>query len=88
MGAMKTAAIHSRIDPTIKEQAENVLHQLGLSPTEAIRMFYTQIVLKKGLPFEVRIPNEETEQALHDSRKGRNLERFENTDDLFASWSG
>ncbi len=83
---MKTAAIHSRIDPEIKEQAENVLHQLGLSPTEAIRIFYTQIVLRKGLPFDVKIPNDETEQALLDSREGRNLERFENTEELFASW--
>ena len=49
-------------------------------------MFYTQITLRNGLPFSVDIPNEETEKALSDSREGRNLERFENVDDLMKSW--
>jgi DNA-damage-inducible protein J len=83
---MKTAAIHSRIEPEIKDAAESVLQQLGVKPTEAIRMFYTQIALRKALPFDVKIPNEETEGALLDSRLGRNLESFESTDVLFDSW--
>ncbi len=78
--------IRSRIEPEIKEKAENILHRLGVSPTEAIRMFYTQIALRNGLPFAVEIPNEETEQALRDSRSGRNLERFDSVDDLVKSW--
>lgn len=83
---MKTAAIHSRIEPEVKAQAESILQRLGVSPTEAIRMFYTQITLRNGLPFSVDIPNEESEKALSDSREGRNLERFENVDDLMKSW--
>ncbi len=83
---MKTAAVHSRIQPEIKEQAETILHRLGLSPTEAIRMFYSQITLRNGLPFDVTIPNEETVQALEDSRAGRNLERFDSVEELFESW--
>lgn len=83
---MKTAAVHSRIQPEIKAQAESILHRLGLSPTEAIRMFYTQITLRNGLPFEVTIPNQETEQALRDSRSGKDLGKFRNVDDLFESW--
>ena len=83
---MKTAAVHSRIHPEIKEQAEGILHRLGLSPTEAIRMFYTQITLRNGLPFDVAIPNDETVKALEDSRNGRDLERFESTEALFESW--
>lgn len=84
--AMKTAAIHSRIDPETKQKAETILNRLGMSPTEAIRMFYTQITLRNGLPFSVEIPNEETEKALKDSRSGHNLERFESADDLIDSW--
>ena len=84
---MKTAAVHSRIQPDIKEKAENILHRLGLSPTEAIRMFYTQIALRNGLPFDVSIPNNETVQALEDSRAGRNLERFDSVEGLFDSWN-
>ncbi len=83
---MKTAAVHTRIQPEIKEKAESVLHQLGLSPTEAIRMFYTQIALRKGLPFDVNIPNDETELALKDSRMEKNLEKFDSIDELFESW--
>ncbi len=86
IACMKTATIHSRIQPEIKEQAEGVLHRLGLSPTEAIRMFYTQIALRNGLPFDVAIPNETTIKALEDSRRGRNLDRFETTEELFESW--
>ena len=83
---MKTAVVHSRIQPEIKEKAESILLRLGLSPTEAIRIFYTQITLRNGMPFEVTIPNSETEKALEDSRKGRNLESFKTVDDLFESW--
>ena len=83
---MKTAAVHSRIQPELKEQAEGILQRLGLSPTEAVRMFYTQITLRNGLPFDVAIPNAETIKALEDSRNGRNLERFDSTEKLFESW--
>lgn len=83
---MKTAAVHSRINPDIKERAEAILNQLGLSPTEAIRMFYTQITLRNGLPFEVQIPNSVTQSALEDSRGGHNLRKHESVDELFASW--
>jgi len=85
--SMKTAAVHSRIQPEIKEKAEGILQRLGLSPTEAIRMFYMQIALRNGLPFDVAIPNDETIKALEDSRNGRNLERFDSTDELFESWN-
>jgi len=85
---MKTAAVHSRIQPEIKEKAEPILHRPGLSATEAIRMFYTQIALRNGLPFDVAIPNEETVQALEDSRADRNLERFDSAAALFESWNG
>jgi DNA-damage-inducible protein J len=64
---MKTAAIHSRIDPETKQKAETILNRLGMSPTEVIRMFYTQITLRNDLPFAVEIPNKETERALKDS---------------------
>jgi len=85
--SMKTAAVHSRIQPQIKEQAEGILQRLGLSPTEAIRMFYTQITLRNGLPFDVAIPNDVTIKALEESWNGRNLERFDSSEKLFDSWS-
>jgi DNA-damage-inducible protein J len=83
---IKTAAVHCRIEPETKEIAEGILRKLGLSPTDAIRLFYTQITLRKGLPFPVSIPNEETVEALKDSRKNRDLSTYSTTDQLFESW--
>ena len=83
---VKTAAVHSRINPDIKQRAEAILSQLGLSPTEAIRMFYTQITLRNGLPFEVQIPNSVTQSAMEDSRSGHKLLKHASVDELFASW--
>jgi DNA-damage-inducible protein J len=55
----KAEIIRVRVETSLKVEAEAVLAQLGLSPTEAIRLFYLQVSLQGGLPFEVRIPNAE-----------------------------
>lgn len=49
-----TSVVYTRIDTELKEEAEEILAQLGISPASAIRMFYSQIVLQKGMPFEFR----------------------------------
>ena len=54
----KSASVYARIDPVLKEQAEMILSALGIPTSNAIDMFFKQIVLKKGLPFEVRLPYE------------------------------
>ena len=53
----KTSAVYARIDTQLKENAEGILAELGISPSSAIQMFYSQIVLKKGMPFELRLPS-------------------------------
>ena len=53
----KTANVTARIQPEIKEQAEAILSQLGISTSSAIQMLYSQIVLKKGMPFELKLPS-------------------------------
>lgn len=83
---MKTAVVHARIEPEIKRQAEKVLHDLGLSPTEAIRIFYRLITLRRGLPFAVAMPNECTAATLKKSRRGEGVEDFESLDAMFESW--
>lgn len=83
---MKTAAVHSRIEPQLKRKAERILHKLGITPTEAVRMFYNQIALHGGLPFPLRVPNELTEKTLRRSREGKNLEHLQNLDALYKSW--
>ena len=54
----KSASVYARIDPVLKEQAETILSALGIPTSNAIDMFFKQIVLKKGLPFEVKLPYE------------------------------
>ncbi len=54
--ATKSANVYARIEPDIKEQAESILSALGIPASNAINMFYKQIILNRGLPFEVRIP--------------------------------
>jgi len=83
---MKTAVIHARIEPETKSQAENILHRIGISPTEAIRIFYKQISLRNGLPFSVEIPNERTASTLRKSRKGKDVVEFDSIDEMFDSW--
>ena len=51
-----TSAVYARIDTELKENAEGILSQLGISPSSAIQMLYSQIVLKKGMPFDLRLP--------------------------------
>ena len=54
----KTANLYARIEPDVKEQAEAILDILGIPASGAINMFYKQIILHQGLPFEVTIPND------------------------------
>jgi DNA-damage-inducible protein J len=72
--------ISVRIDPATKAAAEGVFNQLGLSATDAIRMFYRQVVMQRGLPFSAKIPNAETLAAIKelDAGKGKktSLKKF------------
>ncbi len=54
--AAKTANLYARVEPDIKEQAEAILSTLGIPASNAINMFYRQIILRQGLPFDVSIP--------------------------------
>ena len=52
----KTANPYARIEPDVKEQAEAVLSALGIPVSNAINMFYKQIILQRGIPFELKLP--------------------------------
>ena len=51
-----TSAVYARIDTGLKENAEGILAQLGITPSSAIQMLYSQIVLQRGLPFDLHLP--------------------------------
>jgi DNA-damage-inducible protein J len=67
---MKNEQISIRVDRATKKAAEAVFSHLGLAPTEAVRMFYRQVILHRGLPFDVRLPSKETKSALRELDKG------------------
>lgn len=69
----------------MKEKAEKILEQIGLSPSEAVRLFLQQITLHRGLPFEVRIPAPETLKALQSAEQGEGTV-FLNEKELMAKY--
>ena len=80
----KTAMIRARVEPELKQEAEKVFTELGLSATEAIRLFYKQTALRNGLPFELRIPNEETLAAVRQARSGTGLTTYSSVEEMRA----
>lgn len=90
--AAKSANLYARIEPEVKEQAESILSALGIPASNAINMFYKQIILQRGLPFDVKIPssrpvdmsflseaelNAELEKGYADIKAGRTREANE-----------
>lgn len=79
---MLTTEIRSRIEPELKDEAQAVLGRVGLNISDAIRLFLRQVVLARGLPFEVReIPNATTQAAMLEARQTR--ARYGTAKDLF-----
>ena len=82
----RTANVFARIEPELKEDSENILSELGIPMSSAIGLFLRQVVLQRGLPFEVKLPNKkpvamgnlsdtelnvELEKGYNDMKKGR-----------------
>jgi len=72
----KTEMIHARIDPRLKKSAQRIFTEVGISTTEAIRLFLKQVELHRGLPFPVSIPNEETVAAMMEPNDPTALKRY------------
>ena len=56
----RTAFIRARTEPMLKKKAENIFKNLGLTATDAITLFYKQVILNNGIPFDIKIQNKET----------------------------
>ena len=79
----KSAMIRARVDPQLKDEVEDLFAQLGLSTTEAITLFYRQVKLNRGLPFDVRIPNVVTQRTFAETEVGENLVHCDDAQDMF-----
>ena len=75
--ATKSANLYARIEPDVKEQAEEILAALGIPASNAINMFYKQIILQRGLPFEVKMPSARPVEvsALSEAQMNAELEK-------------
>jgi len=79
----KTATVRARIQPKLKEHAETIFHRLGMNATQAITLFYKQVELRNGLPFEVAIPSAITKRTFDSTDEGRDLVVCKDANDMF-----
>lgn len=88
MAAMASSSmLHVRLDDDLKAQGNAVLEAIGLSASEAVRLFYKRVVAEQGLPLELKVPNAETRAAMEEAKamlKARTL-RFSSAEELFRS---
>jgi DNA-damage-inducible protein J len=80
--AVATTMVHVRVDEKVKDDAAKTLARMGMSVSDAVRMLLVRVAAEKALPFEVRVPNAATVEAMQaaDQRKGK---RFKTADALF-----
>jgi len=70
------ATVRARVDVELKEDVEKILSEIGLSTSQAITMFMRGIKRERGMPFELKIPNETTRQVIEDARNDENMEEI------------
>lgn len=75
--------VRARIDADLKKEATAVLSGMGLSVSDAIRLLLVRVASEKALPFDVRVPNADTQAAMREARKGK-VQRFDSVDVLMA----
>jgi len=72
----KTAMIRARTEPALKSEVERILEELGMTSTEAVNLFYRQVKLQKGLPFDVKIPNKTTLETFRKTDEGKEINEY------------
>ena len=66
---MSSKVLHIRLDEDIKKEAADTLASMGLTVSEAVRVFLTQVVAQKQIPFEIKAPNAETLEAMNEANE-------------------
>ena len=70
------ATVRARVDSKLKQDVEEILAEIGLSTSQAITIFLKGIKRERGIPFELKIPNEETLKAMREAKEGINMEKI------------
>jgi DNA-damage-inducible protein J len=83
----QTSMLHVRVDDEIKAQATEALAAMGLSVSDAVRLFLHRVVIDQAFPLELKVPNAETRAAMEESRAllVARRARFATSDALFSS---
>jgi DNA-damage-inducible protein J len=84
----KTAQLNIRADIDVKNKVETIFKELGLSHSQAIELFYRQVIFNQGLPFEIKLPqenifNDETKQAIEDTNNNIDVKIHKTAKSLF-----
>ena len=79
----RSAMIRARTEKVLKHDVERILHALGMSFSEAINLFFRQVKLQKGMPFDVKMPNRTTLKAMKDVHTKQHLVKAHDLEDLF-----
>ena len=80
------AAVPGHPDPEVVHRAETIFSDLGITPQEAIAIFYKQTVLHGAFPIKELIPNEETMDAIESARSGEGTTRYESVEAVMAEF--
>lgn len=82
----QTSMLHIRVEDDIKEQATQALTAMGLSVSDAVRLFLRRVVIEQAFPLELKVPNAQTQAAMAESRAmmAARRARFASADELFA----
>lgn len=84
----KTSSMHIRVEPKVKEEVEKILEKLGMTSADAINMYLRQIILNRGIPFEIKIPefSEDFKEAIKEAEEIQNhpekYKRYDSIEEL------
>jgi len=81
----RTVTVRARMSPGLKSDVEVLLEQLGVTTTDAINMFFSQIRLRKGIPFSVEVPNKITCRTFETTDRGEELHAYKSLDEMFKA---
>lgn len=81
--SVKSESMHIRLEPALKKKATKVFGKLGLTPSDAVRIFFMQSVAFQGMPFPLKVPNKESVEAIEESKHPENLKSYFSVEDMF-----
>ncbi|MEI8353995.1 MAG: type II toxin-antitoxin system RelB/DinJ family antitoxin [Lentisphaerota bacterium] len=81
----RTVTVRARMASGLKSEVEALLEQLGVTTTDAINMFFSQIRLRKGIPFSIDMPNTSTRRTFENTDRGEELHAYKNLDEMFKA---